>query len=63
MDYNEIIEKLNLYTETHPNITTIWKHYMQIKRESYQKALLECETAINFFTIQSDLNIETVLLL
>ena len=63
MLYNELIDKLDSYIDTHPNIITLWKHYIRIKRESYKKSLEDCTKAMNLLLEKEDLNQETIMLL
>ena len=62
MKYEEIVTKLNEHSETHPNIVSLWKHYIHIKRESYQNSIQNCLKAIDAFKEQSDIEMETILL-
>ena len=63
MKYEEIVTKLNEYSITHPNIVSLWKHYIHIKRESYHKSIQDCKEEIENFTTRADMNIDTILFL
>ena len=63
MTYEELLLKLETYGSTHPNVTSLWKHYIQIKRESYHKSIQECKDCMDLFLIQPDINKETILFL
>jgi len=62
MKHEETLAKLNEYKDTHPNIISLWKHYIGIKRESYKNSIQECIKAIEHFETLEDVNSDILLL-
>ena len=63
MKHEETLVKLSEYKDTHPNIISLWKHYIGIKRESYHKSIHECTKAMKHFETHDDINSDVILLL
>ncbi len=63
MTYEELLLKLETYKSTHPNIISLWKHYIQIKREAFHKSLQDCQNCMDVLSIQSDIDMDTILFL
>lgn len=59
-DYDELITKLDTKMNTHPNISSMWKKYIQIKREKYLQNLTRCRTIINKMDSQPDIDYRTL---
>lgn len=43
MNFDEIINELNERKSTHPNISTIWSHYLHIKKQKLDKAISDAK--------------------
>jgi len=38
--------RLNQYSESHPNLVKLWKEYIKVKRISYLRSIVDCESYI-----------------
>ena len=61
MIYEEIIQNLLTYKETHPNLISLWCHYLQLKHASYINSLLACSNAIPHFNNNPDIDMNILL--
>ena len=43
---SSIVQKLNSYNNSHPNLTTIWENYLNIRLEKIINTIDDCETLI-----------------
>lgn len=41
-----ILTRLEQGKQTHPNLCTLWACYLKLKKEAYQKAIVDAERAI-----------------
>ena len=55
--------KLNRYRNTHPNLVNLWMEYIKVKRISYLKSIVDCETMISNLTNSRDISPETIAML
>ena len=60
---NNMIEKLEEFQISHPNIVILWKEYIKIKRINFMKAIIDCETMIDKLSETRDIAPETIVLL
>lgn len=60
---NSIIEKLETFQCTHPNLVSLWKEYIKIKRINFMKAIVDCESMIEKLSENRDIAPETIVLL
>jgi hypothetical protein len=58
-----IHSKLNTHETSHPNIIEIWREYIEIKKNSYMKALVDCDIMIRNITEHRDISPKTIMLL
>ena len=61
MNYIEIKDELKTYNESHPNLTTFWNFYMKLKKEAFEKSILECEKSLNCFKTGQDANLTNIM--
>ena len=38
--------RLDQYRDSHPNLVKLWKEYIKVKRISYLKSIVDCESMI-----------------
>jgi len=60
---NETFDRLNSYADSHPNIVSIWKEYIKIKRINYMKSIVDCDAMIGNLETTGDIAAETIALL
>jgi len=60
-NYNEIINELKNYKESHPNLTKFWKHYIDLKKETFERSLWECKKSLETFSENNDANLTNLL--
>ena len=60
---NNILNELNNFESTHPNIVSLWKEYIKIKRINFMKAIIDCESMIEKLSENRDVSQDTILLL
>jgi len=60
---NDILERLDSYRESHPNIVSLWKEYMKIKRINYMKSMINCDDVIRNLETNRDISVETIAVL
>lgn len=54
---NKVNMDLNKYKQSHPNLTNLWREYIDIKIKNLEKTLLQChKTAILMDTIDDITN-------
>jgi len=58
-----IYSKLNNYAGSHPNIVSVWREYLKIKKISYMKAIVDCDVMIRNISNHRDVSPETIALL
>jgi len=57
MNYNNIIKDLEKYKVSHPNLSSFWRFYIDLKKESFEKTLNECSETIKNFETMNDVNL------
>ena len=60
---DDIMSRLNSYIESHPNVVTLWKEYIKVKRITYMKAIVDCDEMIRNLETNRDISIETIAML
>ena len=61
MNYTEIKDELKTYNESHPNLTKFWNFYIKLKKEAFEKSILECKISIDFFKTRNDANLTNLM--
>jgi len=54
-DISGVLGKLENYKLSHPNIYSLWKEYINIKKQSYQKALVDCDDMLSLIGDTQDI--------
>ncbi|GAI74579.1 unnamed protein product, partial [marine sediment metagenome] len=49
--------------ESHPNLVKLWKEYIKVKRISYLRSIVDCESMITNLTNSRDIAPETIAML
>ena len=60
---DDIMSRLNSYIDSHPNVVTLWKEYIKVKRINYMKAIVDCDDMIRNLETNRDISVETIALL
>ena len=60
---DDIMSRLNSYVDSHPNIVSLWKEYIKVKRINYMKAIVDCDDMIRNLETNRDISVETIALL
>ena len=60
---DDLMSRLNSYAESHPNVVTLWKEYIKVKRINYMKAIVDCDEMIRNLQTNRDISVETIALL
>ena len=55
--------KLDEYRDTHPNLVQLWREYIKMKRISYLKSIVDCETVISNLINNRDISADTIIML
>jgi hypothetical protein len=53
----EIVSQLEQYSDSHPNVTTMWREYIRKKHEAYYSALAHCRHVIARLNDTDDLSV------
>jgi hypothetical protein len=61
MNYTEINLELNKIKDTHPNLVAFWKHYINIKKNVFEKSIENCILQIDNVKDINDPSFETLL--
>ena len=61
--YEKIHNHLQQYTNSHPNLVNIWKKYLNMRKNIFDRAMNECQTAMNIFEKYQDLSPEQISIL
>ena len=54
--------ELERYKESHPNLTTFWSHYINLKKRSFEKTIQECQLNLEKLSVVADVNLTNLLL-
>jgi len=60
---DDIMSRLDSYIHSHPNVVTLWKEYIKVKRINYMKAIVDCDYMIRNLETNRDISIETIAML
>lgn len=64
LSFNKTLNLLNSHSDTHPNVTAMWKLYLESKRKDFIDEINRCN---NLFTndkiIENDLPLTSILVL
>ena len=60
---DDISTRLESYATTHPNLVTLWKEYIRVKRVNYMKAMVDCDDVIRKLKANRDISTDTIVLL
>ena len=60
---DDIMSRLNSYVDSHPNIVSLWKEYIKVKRINYMKAIVDCDDMIRNLETNRDISVETIAML
>ena len=55
--------RLDEYRDTHPNLVKLWKEYIKVKRISYLKSIVDCESMIENLINSRDISPDTIVML
>ncbi len=55
--------RLDEYRDTHPNLVKLWKEYIKVKRISYLKSIVDCESMIENLVNSRDISPDTIVML
>ena len=61
MNYPETIMELDKYKESHPNLTSFWNFYINLKKTALEESILECEKSLNCFKTGQDANLTNIM--
>jgi len=54
---------LNKYQQTHPNLTNLWREYIDIKIKNLEKALYQCHKTTILMETTDDISNENIIVL
>ena len=54
-DISGVLGKLENYRLSHPNIYSLWTEYINIKKQSYRKALVDCDDMLSLMSNTQDI--------
>ena len=60
---DDIMSRLNSYIDSHPNVVTLWKEYIKVKRINYMKAIVDCDYVVRNLETNRDISVETIAML
>ena len=64
LEFDTLINKLEERKSSHPNITMTWIHYLNIKKQNLDKAILNANKVLNIIdSIESDMTHESIYIL
>jgi len=55
--------RLDEYRDSHPNLVKLWKEYIKVKRISYLKSIVDCESMIENLINIRDISPDTIVML
>ncbi len=55
--------RLDEYRDSHPNLVKLWKEYIKVKRISYLKSIVDCESMIENLVNSRDISPDTIVML
>uniref|UniRef100_A0A6C0C691 Uncharacterized protein n=1 Tax=viral metagenome TaxID=1070528 RepID=A0A6C0C691_9ZZZZ len=60
---DDVLCRLNNYTDSHPNIVSMWKEYIKLKHINYMKSIVDCDEMLRTLESNRDVSVETIALL
>jgi len=57
---NEVLENLNKYKITHPNIVNLWIEYINRRKQNMLQVIKECNEVIDKLNTKRDLSINNI---
>ena len=64
LSFNKTVDLLNNHSDTHPNITAMWKLYLETKRKDLIDEMNRCSDLFsNGKIIENDLSLTSILVL
>lgn len=58
-----VYDKLNNHEISHPNITNIWKQYLQDMKIKYLQSLVDCDNMMRNLDTTRDISLHSIMLL
>ena len=55
--------RLDEYRDSHRNLVKLWKEYIKVKRISYLKSIVDCESMIENLINSRDISPDTIVML
>ena len=56
----DIKNTLKNYENTHPNLSKLWREYIDVKVKKLEQTILECENAIDLMKTRDDISVENM---
>ena len=60
---SDVLDKLEECKLSHPNIYNLWKGYIDIKKQSYQKAVHDCGDMLSIISNANDIPMMSIYLM
>ena len=60
---DDILNRFDRYKETHPNIVTLWKNYINIKKQNMLKIIQESNDVLSKLDTVNDIPLNDITLL
>jgi len=60
---DDVMDRLNSYAGSHPNIVSLWREYIKLKRINYMKSIVDCDIMIRTLETNRDVSVETIAVL
>jgi hypothetical protein len=58
--YRSLVERLEVYRESHPYLVAIWRDYIRIKEERFRDAIRDCEGVLQKLDDTEDIDMLTI---
>jgi len=59
-EYRSLVERLEVYRESHPHLVAIWRDYIRIKEERFREAIKACEGVLRRLDETEDIDMLTM---
>ena len=56
----DIKNSLKKYENTHPNLSKLWREYINVQVKKLEQTLLECENVIDLMKTRDDVSVENI---
>ncbi len=60
MNYSTLMLELERYKNKHPNLTTFWKKYINLKKKAFENSITECSKNVQNIGDIQDVNLTTL---